>query len=106
MSWRQVDRVLGDWGDPEVEARERKLLSQSEAEARFLRKREREQEVGAGGEAEAASKRIQEGVGVWAPAPHLLSHVLMECPYPPNATSQGFCPSVGGPPGSSPLAIL
>lgn len=37
--WRSVDQILGDWGDPAVEPRERKLLSASEAEARFLRRR-------------------------------------------------------------------
>jgi hypothetical protein len=68
-AWVSIDRVVRDWDAPEVEPWERKLLSQSEAEARFLRKREREQEAGAGGEAGAASKRIQEGVGVLGASP-------------------------------------
>ena len=42
--WLPVDRILGDWGDPAVEARERKLLSQTEAEARLKRRREQERQ--------------------------------------------------------------
>lgn len=42
--WVSIDRVVSDWGTPEVEPWERRLLSQTEVERRFLRRREREQE--------------------------------------------------------------